>query len=168
MNEYHRLKTGFYSLLDIPANFQEQIDRTLKYQTPLWLDEMLFSSKRDKEMQRKTASDTRKTPRIWTLNRREKMRISSQRNSVAGTRNERVRRKPKKEKIETILHGKPPTSSFKRHQEKNLSRSYTIICKIYIWTFGKKLTEWDSYWKRKWNRNGPRKRRKTSMKKKKW
>ena len=39
MNGYSRFEKGFYGLSDIPAIFHEKIDRTLNYETPVWLDD---------------------------------------------------------------------------------------------------------------------------------
>ena len=43
----------FYVLSDIPTLFQEKMDRTLNWQTPLWLDNIIIVTKGYKEKHRK-------------------------------------------------------------------------------------------------------------------
>ena len=52
MNGYYRFKKGFYGLSDIPTIFQEKIDRTLVYRTPVWLDDIIVVTRGNKEKQR--------------------------------------------------------------------------------------------------------------------
>ena len=40
MNGYYRLKKGFYGLSDIPTIFQRKMDRSLSYQTVVWVDDI--------------------------------------------------------------------------------------------------------------------------------
>ena len=49
MDEYYRFTKGFYGLSNIPTPFQEKIDRTLSYQTPVWLDDIISVTTKDKE-----------------------------------------------------------------------------------------------------------------------
>ena len=41
INGYYRFLKGFYGPADIPTVFQETIDRTLRHQIPVWLDDIL-------------------------------------------------------------------------------------------------------------------------------
>ena len=38
---HYRFKKGFYGLSDIPTVFQEHIDKVLKFETPVWLDDII-------------------------------------------------------------------------------------------------------------------------------
>ena len=46
---YYRFKKGFYGLADIPTIFQEEIDRTLEYSTPAWLDDIIIVTRGDRK-----------------------------------------------------------------------------------------------------------------------
>ena len=46
---YYRFKKGFYGLADIPTIFQENIDRTLEYCTPAWLDDIIVVTRGDRK-----------------------------------------------------------------------------------------------------------------------
>ena len=37
---YYRFLKGFYGLADMPPAFQQHIDKTLKHETPAWLDDI--------------------------------------------------------------------------------------------------------------------------------
>ena len=39
---YYRFLKGFYGLADMPLIFQQNIDRTLKNETPAWLDDIII------------------------------------------------------------------------------------------------------------------------------
>ena len=39
--DLYRFKKGFYGLSDIPAVFEEYIDKVLEFKTPVWLDDIL-------------------------------------------------------------------------------------------------------------------------------
>ena len=39
---YYSFLKGFYGLSELPSIFQEKIDRTLKYMTPAWLDDIII------------------------------------------------------------------------------------------------------------------------------
>ena len=52
MNGYYRFKNGFYGPYDIPTLFHKKIDRTLNYQTPVWLDHIIGVARGDKEKHR--------------------------------------------------------------------------------------------------------------------
>ena len=45
---YYRYKKGFYGLTDISTIFQENIDRTLEYCTPAWLDDIIVVTRGNK------------------------------------------------------------------------------------------------------------------------
>ena len=38
---HYRFKKGLYGLSDIPTEFQEHIDKVLKFKTPVWLDDII-------------------------------------------------------------------------------------------------------------------------------
>ena len=44
---YYRYKKGFYGLAYIPTIFHEEIDRTLEYCTPAWLDDIIVVTRGD-------------------------------------------------------------------------------------------------------------------------
>ena len=44
-----QIQKGFYGPADIPTIFQEKIDRTLGYQTPVWLDYIIVVTRGSKE-----------------------------------------------------------------------------------------------------------------------
>ena len=50
---YYKLKEVFYGLADIPTVFNEKIDRTLKYSTPAWLDDIIVVTRGSKQEQKK-------------------------------------------------------------------------------------------------------------------
>ena len=45
MNGYFGFEKGFHGLSDIPTLFQEKIDQTVNYQTPVWLENMKIVTK---------------------------------------------------------------------------------------------------------------------------
>ena len=49
MNGYYRFQKVLYGPADIPTIFQEKIDRTLGYQTPVWLDDIIIVTGGSKE-----------------------------------------------------------------------------------------------------------------------
>ena len=46
---YYRFRKGFNGLADIPTIFQEKIDRTLEYNTPTWLDNIIVVTRGSKQ-----------------------------------------------------------------------------------------------------------------------
>ena len=46
MNGHYRFKKELYGLSDIPTLFQKKIDRTLNYQEPVWLDDIIVVTSR--------------------------------------------------------------------------------------------------------------------------
>ena len=42
---YYQFKKGFYGLSDMPTLFQENIDKTLEYQTPAWQDDIIIATR---------------------------------------------------------------------------------------------------------------------------
>ena len=42
---YYQFKKGFYGLSDMPTIFQENIDKTLEYQTPAWQDDIIIATR---------------------------------------------------------------------------------------------------------------------------
>ena len=57
---YYRFKKGFYGLADISTIFQEKIDRTLEYCTPVWLDDIIVVTRENQEDQKKKLFDVLK------------------------------------------------------------------------------------------------------------
>ena len=53
VNGYYRFLKGFYEQGDILTIFQEKIDRTLGYQTPVWLDNLAIVTRGTKEQHSK-------------------------------------------------------------------------------------------------------------------
>ena len=56
------LKKGFYGLSDIPTTFQEKIDRTLNYQTTVWLCDKRIVTRRHQEKHREKLITTLQKP----------------------------------------------------------------------------------------------------------
>ena len=54
---YYRFKKGFYGLADIPTIFQENIDRTLEYSTPAWLNDIIIVTRGSKQEHEKKLFD---------------------------------------------------------------------------------------------------------------
>ena len=52
MNGYYSFEKGFYGLSDIPTIFEEKIDRSLNYRTPVWLDDIIIVKRGDKKNHR--------------------------------------------------------------------------------------------------------------------
>ena len=49
MNGYYRFLKGFYGPANIPTISQEKIDRNLRHQTPVWLDDIIIVTRGTKE-----------------------------------------------------------------------------------------------------------------------
>ena len=49
MNGYKKFKKRFHGQSDIPTKFEEKIDRILKHQTPVWLDDIIIVTRGIKE-----------------------------------------------------------------------------------------------------------------------
>ena len=47
--EYYSVLKGFYGPANIPTNFQDETDRTLGHQTPVWLDDIIIVTRGTKE-----------------------------------------------------------------------------------------------------------------------
>ena len=58
---YYRFLKGFYGLADLPTNFQENIDKSLKNKHPAWLDDILIVTKGTKEEHKTELMETLKT-----------------------------------------------------------------------------------------------------------
>ena len=56
MNGYYGFKRRFQVLSDISTIFQEKIDRTLKNETPVWLDDIIIVTRWDKMNTEKNCS----------------------------------------------------------------------------------------------------------------
>ena len=55
---FYRFLKGFYGLAELPAIFQEKIDRTLKYKTPVWLDDIIIVTRGNKTDHIKQVEET--------------------------------------------------------------------------------------------------------------
>ena len=49
LSGFYKFKRGFYGLAEIPTIFQEKIDRTLNFETPAWLDDIIIVTRGTKE-----------------------------------------------------------------------------------------------------------------------
>ena len=45
VTEYYQFNKGFYGLSDMSTLFQENIDKTLEYQTPAWQDDIIIATR---------------------------------------------------------------------------------------------------------------------------
>ena len=55
---YYRFLKGFFGLADIPAIFQERIDKTLEFKHPAWLDDITIVTKGTKEKHEAEVKET--------------------------------------------------------------------------------------------------------------
>ena len=136
LNGYYRFKRGFYGLADIPTIFQEKIDRTLNYQTPVWLDDIIIVSRGKK------AEHAKKVEKIFEKLEKEGYRASKKKSKFflketvwLGHTISEEGIKPNKEKTDAIKRLKSPENP---KQLKVISRSHTIFGKIYTEIIGKK------------------------------
>ena len=55
---FYRFLKGFYGLSDLPTIFQEKMDRTLKFKTPAWIDDILIVTRGEKSEHIKRVEET--------------------------------------------------------------------------------------------------------------
>ena len=93
-NGYYRFEKDFSGSSDIPTKIQEKMERTLNYQTPVWLDDIIIVTMGDKDKKRRKMFKIReKLQQAGHRASQKKSDVFSQRNHLAGTRNNRVRNK---------------------------------------------------------------------------
>ena len=56
--EFYRFLKGFYGLSDLPTIFQEKMDRTLKFKTPAWIDDIIIVTRGEKSEHIKRVEET--------------------------------------------------------------------------------------------------------------
>ena len=84
---YYRFKKRFYGLADIPTIFQEQIDRTLEYSTPAWLDDIKVVTRGDRKEHEKKLFDVIKKLEDAGYRASERKSEFSKQYKMVGTRN---------------------------------------------------------------------------------
>ena len=106
---YYRFKKGFYGLADIPTIFREKIDRTLKYSTPAWLDDIIVVTRGDrKEHEKKSFDVLKKLEDACYRASERKSEFFLKSTKWLGHEIDGMGIKPNKEKVETILELKHP------------------------------------------------------------
>ena len=55
---FYRFLKGFYGLSDLPTIFQEKMDRTLKFKTPAWIDDIIIVTRGEKSEHIKRVEET--------------------------------------------------------------------------------------------------------------
>ena len=111
MNGYYRFKKGFYGLSDMPAIFQKKIDRTLNYETPVWLDDIIVVTRGDKDKHREKLFKILKQLQEDGYRASEKKSVFFLKETIwLGHEITEHGIKLNKEKIEAILQSKSPTS----------------------------------------------------------
>ena len=139
MNGFYRFKKGCYGLSDIPTILQEKIDRTLNYQTPVWLDDIIIVARHDKDKQlEKLFKILKQLQEAGYRANEKKSEFFSEKNHLAGTQDNRVGNNTEQGKDKSDFTIETTDIIYRI---KIISRSNTIPCKVYTQTFGKKLTE---------------------------
>ena len=127
-NGDYRFLKGFYGPADIPTIFQEKIDRTLGHQTPVWLDDIIIVTRR----QRKNTPEF--CIRFWLnwktrdTEQARKNRNFTKKNNMAWTHN--ITRWYQTEQGKN-RHDKQTRTTNKHQATKVLSRRNTVFCKIH-------------------------------------
>ena len=57
-NGFYRFLKGFHGLSDLPTIFQEKMDRTLKFKTPAWIDDIIVVTRGEKSEHIKQVEET--------------------------------------------------------------------------------------------------------------
>ena len=157
MNSFCRFEKGFYGLFHIPTIFQEKIDRTLKYQTPVWLDDIIIVTRWAKNKHREKL--IRKLEKLQEVEYRaseKKSQLFLRETRWLGQETTEYRIKLNKKKIKVLLQPKPTTSC---KELKIFLGAIHYLAKI-ISKLSEKLTEGDRYSKKEnemeleWKRRG--------------
>ena len=134
---YYRLKKGFNGLADIPTIFQEKIDRTLEYSTPVWLDDIIVVTRGDRKVHEKNLFDVLK--KLEDAGYRASERKSEFFLKITkwlGHEIDEMGIKPNKEKVKAMLELNHP-----ENQKQIIPRCDTIPCKITTEAIGKKTRQ---------------------------
>ena len=109
---YYRFKKGSYGLADIPTIFQEKIDRTLGYCTPVWLDDIIVVTRGNKQdHEKKLFEILNKLEKAGYRASKKKSEFFMNRTKWLGHEIDENRIKPNEEKVEAILKLKPPENT---------------------------------------------------------
>ena len=84
---YYRFKNGFYGLADIPTIFQDEIDRTLEYSTPVWLGDLIVVTRGSRLDHGKKIFDVLNKLEKTGYRASKRVRILYEPNKIAVTRN---------------------------------------------------------------------------------
>ena len=99
-----RFKKGFYGLLFIPTIFQENTDRTLNYQTPVWIDDIILVTKEDKEKHREKLFEIlEQLQKAWYRASEKNSEFFLKKTTWLGHDITEHRNKPNKEKIKSYI-----------------------------------------------------------------
>ena len=106
---YYRFKKEFYGLADIPAIFQETIDRTLENSTTAWLDDMIVVTRGDRnEHQNKLFDVLNSLEDAGYRASERKFEYFLNKTKWLGHEIDETGSKPNKEKVKAILDLKHP------------------------------------------------------------
>ena len=106
---YYRFKKGFYGIADIPTIFREKIDRTLKYSTPAWLEDIIVVTRGDrKEHEKKLFDVIKKVEDACYRASERKSEFFLKSTKWLGHEIDEMGIKPNKENVEAILELKHP------------------------------------------------------------
>ena len=106
---YYRFKKGFYGLADIPTIFHEKNDRTLKYSTLAWLDDIIVVTQGDrKEHEKKLFDILGKMEEAGYRASEKKSEFFLKKTKWLGNEIDETGIKPNKEKVKAILEIKHP------------------------------------------------------------
>ena len=109
---YYRFKKGFYGLANIPTIFQEEIDRTLEYCTPAWLDDIIVVTRGSKQDHEKKLFDVLdKLEKAGYRASKKKSEFFMKETKWLGHEINENGIKPNEEKVEAILKLKAPENT---------------------------------------------------------
>ena len=109
---YYRFKKSFYGLADIPTIFQEKNDRTLKYCTPAWLDDIIVVTRGNKQDHEKKLFDVlNKLEKAGYRASKKKSEFFMNETKWLGHEINENGIKPNEEKVEAIIKLKAPENT---------------------------------------------------------
>ena len=109
---YYRFKKRFYGLADIPTIFQEKNDRTLKYCTPAWLDDIIVVTRGNKQDNEKKLFDVlNKLEKAGYRASKKKSEFFMNETKWLGHEINENGIKPNEEKVEAIIKLKAPENT---------------------------------------------------------
>ena len=161
MNGYHTFKKGFYGLYDIPTKFDEKIDGTLNYQTPVWLDDLLIVTRGSKEKHRvKLFTIHEQLPEAGYRAILKKSEFFLKKTTWLGHEMSKHWMKPTRKSSKTILQLRSPASS---EELESFLRAIHYIAKL-LPKLSEKPTRSNYFGRnRNWNRPKVKKRTLTTL-----